>query len=49
MKNVWPAARERPDEKTSIVPHMDIDIDMLDYRMTVAYEDLMDESCQRVQ
>ena len=28
---------------------IDIDIDMLDYRMTVAYEDLIDKSCRRVQ
>ena len=27
---------------------IDIDIDMLDYRMTVADDDLIDESCQRV-
>jgi hypothetical protein len=33
--------RGRKKRKTSRVPHMDIDIDMLDYRMTVAYEDLM--------
>ena len=40
LKNVWPASRERPEEeRTSRVPHMDIDIDMLDYRITVAYED----------
>ena len=50
-EKAWPDARERPEEeRTSRVPHMDIDIniDMLDYRMTVADDDLIDESCQRV-
>jgi len=33
---------------TALAPAVHIDIDMLDYRMAVAYEDLMDESCRRV-